>query len=59
MSDKIVSYASQIAAIDTIARSVCCKPLRLTPAQEELLLDHLRAALVSVRELAKIKGEKK
>ena len=57
MSDKVVSYASQIAAIDKIARPECCKPLRLPRAQEELLLRHLRAALVSVRELAKIKGD--
>ena len=58
MSDKIVSYTSQLAAIDMIARRECLKPLRLSREAEELLLNHLRAVSVTVRNLAKIKAVK-
>lgn len=51
MTDKAVSYASQLAAIERVARAECLKPLRLTRAQEEMLLAHLRAAAETLREL--------
>lgn len=51
MTDRAVSYASQLAAIERVARAECLKPLRLTREQEEMLLAHLRAAAETLREL--------